>query len=66
MCYITARIAAYDLLDGVAVVARVCHVDCGPGCHAAPLETSVVFPGEGITDSRTWLVDALTGLLEAL
>lgn len=67
MMLLTATVACFDVLDAVWIRANVrerAHDDETARPPALTCEISV--PGEGISDPREWLRDALVALLEAL
>lgn len=66
MCDMNANIMVYDCLGDVVVVARVLDVDLPRGHPDRDLELSLVLPGEGISEPRKWLRNALVELVEAL
>ena len=62
-----ARVTAYDMLDQVCVVLSVQATD-GLG-HLGPhqvLSTTLTVRGQGETDVREWLRDALVAAIETL
>ena len=62
-----ARITAYDMLDQITVAATLSSTDPRDDRTPEPLLRTVVsVPGEGITDPRIWLRDALCALAETL
>jgi hypothetical protein len=62
-----ARITAYDLFDQVAIGARVWDSHETEGVKGLDLVwVTTTFPGEGQTDPRRWLAEALVALLEQL
>jgi hypothetical protein len=65
--WIHATVTAYDLLDSVHVVANV-RVSPDAASDDPPPALTIVtsVPGEGQTDAREWLRDALIALLEDL
>lgn len=64
--WLSAEIRAYDCLTEVVVTARIFTADHTAETKATVLEVNTQIPGEGVTDSREWLRDALIGLLESL
>ena len=67
MSRIEMRLNAYDYMDRIQIVLRVREMEDFLD-HAREWETVVAmgFQGEGITDRRQWLQDALVAALEAL
>ena len=62
-----ARITAYDMLDRITVAATLWETAERDDSTPEPLlRTVITVPGEGITDPRLWLRDALLSLVETL
>lgn len=66
MCYVQAKVMAYDCLDMVVVTARVWCLDHPTGECGAALEVTCQTRGEGVTEASRWLCDALVSLAETL
>ncbi len=64
---LTATVACYDVMETVWVRAQVREYgQDGEIPPYVPLTWEIYVPGEGVTDPREWLRDALVALLEAL
>jgi hypothetical protein len=62
-----AHISAYDVMDMVTIGCTLrCQQSVAEGSPVVVLAIGTDLRGEGITDPREWLKDALIGLLEAL
>jgi hypothetical protein len=56
----------FDLLSDVACSARVFDLDAADDGERLVLATAILARGEGISDPRAWLRDALVALAETL
>lgn len=61
------HVSAYDMLDRVAVAATVWDTQRpGSGYSDPDMMVATVFVGEGVSDPREWLRDALCTLIERI
>lgn len=66
MSALIGTLQVFDCLSDVHVVYRVVDYDGFTGTHELVATGYVDLQGEGISDPREWLRDALVGLLETL